>query len=29
MEAIVFLFPSATKIYQFKAKTSEIKDYII
>ena len=27
MEAIVFLFVTATKIYQFNAKDSEIKKY--
>ena len=26
MEATVFLFPNATKVYQFKAKDWEIKD---
>ena len=29
MEATVFYFPTATKIYQFKAKNSEIKDYAL
>ena len=27
MEATVFLFVNATKIYKFKVKDSEIKDY--
>ena len=27
MEATVYLFANATKIYQFKAKDSEIKPY--
>ena len=29
MEATVFLFVNPTKIYQFKAKGSEIKDYAL
>ena len=29
MEAPIFLFVNATKIYQFKAKNSEIKDYAL
>ena len=29
MEATVFLFVNATKIYQFKAKVSEIKKYLL
>ena len=29
MEVIVFLFVNATKIYQFKAKDSELKKYFL
>ena len=29
MEAIVFLFVNATKVYQLKANDSEIKDYAL
>ena len=29
MEATAFLFFNTTKIYQFKAKNSEIKDYTL